>query len=496
MADENDAQNDVEVLTDVERLESMLGEDSGQKNAVAEFLAQVGKEHSIERVNGALIDSYIKQIDDAISAQMDEIIHNDDFQELEAAWRGLQHLMKNTQFSKPVKIELFDVSKEELFEDLEEAELGDGYEKDSALWHNVYWGAYDKVGGHPYTCILSDYQFDSSPQDVKMLRHMSILGEMAQLPFLGNASADFFGHGTMEEVMSDRHLEENVREGARYRTWHSFREDDRSKYIGLALPRFLGRLPYGKDGDPTKNFNYTENVVRKVTDEEGDEEMRDHSAWVNASFAMAANMINSFEDHGWSVKIVGVDSGGRVKHLPMSTYEEHGQEKVKVPVEASVGQAKDQELCDMGFMPLAHWDRTDYACFFEAPSIQRPKVIKNDPVATANYSVGARLQYTMLVTRIAHFLKYRQLRFVGKNAGAKEIEDDLSNWLSNLVSDFANPQESVVAERPLRSFQLNVKELEDRPGFFQIEAEFRPHVAIVGMDVKLRLVAYHSDSGE
>ena len=277
-------------------------------------------------------------------------------------------------------------------------------------------------------------------------------------------------------------------------TQHGIRsgEDDRSKYIGLALPRFLGRLPYGKESDPTKNFSYTEGVVREVTDDEGNTEVKDHSSWVNASFAMAANMVRSFEEWGWSVKIVGVDSGGRVEYLPTPTYEEHGQTKVKVPVEASVGQAKDQELCDMGFMPLAHWDRTDYACFFEAPSVQRPKVIKNDPIATANYSVGARLQYTMLVTRIAHFLKYRQLRFVGKNAGAKEIKDDLEAWLSNLVADFANPQEQVVAERPLRSFSLEVHELEDRPGFFQIVAEFRPHVAIVGMDVKLRLVAYHS----
>ena len=488
MAEDKEVQQE----TAVEQLVGLLGEDAEQKNALSEFISRIGSEHSIERINGALIDSYIKQIDEAISAQMDEIIHHQDFQELESSWRGLQHLMQNTQFSKPVKIELLDVSKEELYEDLEEAQLGEGYEKDSGLWHHVYWGAYDKVGGHPYTCILSDYQFDNSAKDIKMLRHVSILSEMAQLPFLGNASPQFFGHDSVEEMMADRHLEEKIRDGAKYTAWHSFREDDRAKYIGLALPRFLGRLPYGKDSDPTKNFSYTEGVVREVSDEEGNTTVKDHSSWVNASFAMAANMVRSFENWGWSVKIVGVDSGGRVEHLPMPTYEEHGQTKVKVPVEASVGQAKDQELCDMGFMPLAHWDRTDYAAFFEAPSIQRPKVIKNDPVATANYSVGARLQYTMLVTRIAHFLKYRQLRFVGKNAGAAEIKDDLSSWLSNLVSDFANPQEQVVAERPLRSFSLDVKELEDRPGFFQIVAEFRPHVAIVGMDVKLRLVAYHS----
>jgi type VI secretion system protein ImpC len=283
--------------------------------------------------------------------------------------------------------------------------------------------------------------------------------------------------------MNNRFLTEQLNDSAEYTAWRSFRDDDRSKYIGLALPRFLGRLPYSAEAEPTKNFNYTENVYR---------EGKDHSLWSPASYALASNMIKSFEKWGWSVKIVGVDSGGRVESLPTPTYEEHGQKKLKVPVEASVGQAKDQELCDLGFIPLAHWDRTDYACFFEVPSTNRPKEIKNDPEASANYQVGARLQYTMLVTRIAHYLKYRQLSFVGKNAGAGEIEKDLKTWLDTLVADYPNAPENVIAERPLRSYNLHVEELKEKPGFFQISCEFRPHVAITGMDVKLRLVAIHS----
>ncbi len=491
MAEEN---KDVEVQqeTAVDQLASLLGEDDAQKGALYEFISRVGKESAVERVNGPLIDSYIKQIDEAISAQMDEILHHQDFQELESAWRGLEYLVKNTQFTSPIKIELFDVSKEELYEDLESAETGEGYEKESVLWEKIYWNAYDKVGGHPYSCIISDYQFDNSMQDINLMEHLSIMSESAQVPFIGNASAQFFGHESFEAMMSDRYLEEKVRESPEYKAWHSFRDDDRSKYIGLALPRFLGRLPYGDKMEETKNFKYSESMVYDYEDEEGNPKSRDSSSWISASFAMGANIIRSFENWGWSVKIVGVESGGQVEKLPVPFYEEHGETKEKVPVEASVGQAKDQELCDMGFMPLAHWDRTNYACFFEAPSVQRPKVIKDNEVATANYSVGARMQYTLLVTRIAHFLKYRQLRFVGRNAGKAEIKQSLSEWLEKLVSDFNNPQDSVVAQRPLRSFQIEVEELEDRPGFFQVTAEFRPHIAIVGMDIKLRLVAYHS----
>lgn len=467
--------------TSVDKLLTML--DDTKKDAVAEFISKVGKESQVFKVTGALVDSFIADIDTVLSAQMDEILHNEEFKGLESTWRGLLFLVQNTEFSKPVKFELLDVTKEELYEDLNEAANGEGYEKDSGFWHHVYWGAYDKVGGHSYTAIIADLQIDNSAQDINLMQHLSVLSESAQIPFIGNAGHKFFGEKNFGDVMNNRFLVDQVTDGAEYTAWRAFRDDDRSKYIGLTLPRFLGRLPYSAESEPTKNFNYNEGVYKEGSD---------NSLWCNASFALASNMVKSFEKWGWSVKIVGVDSGGKVENLPTPTYEEHGQKKVKVPIEASVGQAKDQELCDLGFIPLAHWDRTDYACFFEVPSVNRPKKIKNDAEATANYAVGARLQYTMLVTRIAHYLKYRQLMFVGKNAGAGDIEKDMKKWLDTLVADFPNAPESVIAERPLRSYQLHVEELPEKPGFFQISAEFRPHVAITGMDVNLKLLAFHS----
>ena len=203
-------------------------------------------------------------------------------------------------------------------------------------------------------------------------------------------------------------------------------------------------------------------------------------------------MLKSFEKWGWSVKIVGVDTGGRVEGLPPAVYEEDGEIKQKVPLEARVGEQKEYELSRLGFMSMAHWDRTDYACFFEAPSVQRVKKIK-EAKEQANQDLGTRLQYTMLVTRIAHYLKYRQLRFVGRNAGAKAIEKDLSDWLTNFVTENPAPSDEQVAQRPLKSFSLEVTEMAEKPGFFQVRAQFKPHVAIVGMDVNLQLVAFHSD---
>jgi type VI secretion system protein ImpC len=479
---EKEVQTEQTIETSVENVLAML--DDSEKSALEEFVSRIGKEAGVYRIKGEMIDGFIADIDTVISAQIDEILHHEQFQAIESAWRGLQFLVQNTQFNRPVKIEVLDAAKEEIYEDLNEAFIGEGYEKESTLWQHIYWDAYDRVGGHPYTAMMLDYRIGHGAQDITLLQHLSVLGESVQMPIISNAGAEFFGEKNMGAVMNNKFLSEIITEGADFTAWRSFRDDDRAKYVGLALPRFLGRLPYGPEAEPTKNFNYSETLLA---------DGKDNSLWCNASYALVSNMVKSFEDWGWSVKIVGVDSGGRVENLPTPTYMEGGQKKVKVPVEASVGMAKDDELCKLGFIPMAHWERTNYACFFEIPSTQKPPVIDNDPEATANYSVGARLQYVMLVTRIAHYLKYRQLRFVGKNAGAGDIEKDLKTWLDQFVSDFPNPTDEVVAKRPLRSYALHVEEAEDKPGFFRVSVEFRPHVAIIGMDINLRLVAYHSE---
>lgn len=463
----------------VDTLCTMLGQELAPN--VIRWMDEIVQRNAVYKVNPPLLDSFIADIDMQVSAQMDAILHNKDFQELESVWRGLHHLVQSAKFTRPVRIEILDASKEEIQADLQSAVEGEGLEIESGLFQHIYWNAYDKVGGHPYSTIVADYRFDSSPRDVNMLSYLSMIGEMAQIPFIGNASPQFFGRDNFGQVMNDHYFVEQMEQDDIYTAWRAFRDDDRSKYIGLVLPRFMGRLTYGPETDPTRNFNYTENAAAE-----------DDYLWCNASFALAGNMVRSFEEWGWSCRLVGTDSGGRVAGLPLATYEEGGQKKVKVPLEASVGKQKDIQLSELGFISLAHWDRTDYGVFFELASTQKPPVIKDDPEATGSFSVGARLQYMMLITRIAHYLQYRQLRFVGRNAGAGEIEADLEKWLDTLVADYPNPSEEVIGKRPLRSYELTVEELEEQPGFFMLNIEIRPHVAIVGMDISLRLVAYHT----
>jgi len=471
-----------EVTTaDVDTLMSKLG-DTEVQSALKDFITTVGKKGAVYKVNPATVDQCISDIDAIISAQMDAILHDKDFKALEASWRGLQTLVQGATFERPVRFALLDISKEELSGDFEGAEEG----IETSEFYKKIYQRYNLAGGHPYTAIISDYQFSNSAADIKLLTHMATMGELVQVPFIGNAQPEFFGHTNFNEVIDDRHLKERMKEDDEYILWNNFRDDDRSKYVGLAMPRFLGRLSYGQGNDETtKSFNYTEGA-KKDSD----------YLWCNASFALAKNIIKSFEKWGWSTKVVGTDSGGRVENLPMPTYDDGGQKKAKIPIEVALGMDNEKILCELGFIPLVHWDRSNYAVFFELPSAQRPKVIKDNAEATRDYAVGARLQYVMLVTRIAHYLKYRQLKFVGKNAGAGEIKADLQKWLDTLVSDVPTADEETAARYPLRSCEVEVKESEDKPGFFHVSVTLRPHVSIVGMEVNLRLAAYQEKPKE
>lgn len=449
-------------------------------HALTTYLERVAGDAEVVTVNAAEIDKQIARLDEILSTQMDMILHHEDFQKVESAWRSLDHLVQNCDFKRPIKIEVLDVPQEELLQDFE---AGPELEQ-TGLFQKVYWDAFDRVGGHPYTNMVSTYKFGKHPNDFKLLRHLGSLAAYTQCPFLGAVGLEFFGAKNFDEVMRNPDLKGHL-ETPEYFAWNSFRNDEISRYVGLTLPSFIGRFPYGPETNPTKNFVYKEKTV---------DGQNDHSLWCSAAFAMAANMAKSFAQWGWSTKIVGIDSGGKVENLVTYTYDVGGEQNVKIPLEAAVGLNKEKLLSDLGFIPLAYWEKTDYACFFGANSAQRPKDFgPKNKAETANYEVGTRLQYTMLVSRIAHYLKYKQLYHVGKNSTRAKIELDLQEWLDSLVVDMTDPGEDLIAKKPLRSATVTVNELPEKPGYFQVEISIKPHFAIVGMDIALSLVAYHKE---
>lgn len=435
-------------------------------------LVQSGQK--VEKLDKNLIDHHIAELDYQISRQLDKVMHHPDFQRIEAQWRGLKHLVDNTDYRQNVRTEILDISKDDLRQDFEDApEI-----IQSGLYWHVYSSEYDQPGGEPIAAIISSYEFDASAQDVALLRHISKVAAATHMPFLGSAGPKFFLKENMEQVAAIKDIG-NYFDRAEYIKWKSFRETDDSRYIGLVMPRVLGRLPYGPDTVPVRSFNYVEEV--KGPDHE-------KYLWTNATFAFAANMVRSFTRNGWCVQIRGPQAGGAVKNLPIHLYDLGTGNQVKIPSEVLLPETREFEFSNLGFIPLSYYKNRDYACFFSANSTQKP-ALYDTADATANSRINARLPYIFLLSRIAHYLKIIQRENIGTTKDRRLLELELNRWVKGLVTEMTDPGDALQASHPLREARVVVEDIEDNPGFFRVQLFAVPHFQVEGMDVNLSLVS-------
>ncbi|NKJ48391.1 EvpB family type VI secretion protein [Burkholderia sp. SG-MS1] len=453
--------------------ESSLDERVAQ--AMSVFLKMIkDSSQQVDRLDKSLLDFHIAHLDQQISRQLDAIMHNEAFQQIESAWRGLKFLVDRTDFRKNVRIEVLDVSKDLLRQDFEDAPEV----IQSGLYLHAYIQEYDTPGGEPIGSIISNYEFDRSAQDIALLRNISKVSAAAHMPFIGSVSPKFFGKDSMDEVASIRDIG-NYFDRAEYLKWKSFRDSDDARYIGLTLPRFLARLPYGPDTTPVRAFNYEEAVKGP-----------DHTRylWANASFAFAANMVKSFIRNGWCVQIRGPQAGGLVEDLPIHLYDLGTGNQAKIPSEVLIPETREFEFANLGFIPLSYYKNHDFACFFSAHSAQKPAPYDTKE-ATANSRVNARLPYIFLLSRIAHYLKLIQRENIGTTKDRRLLELELNTWVKSLVTEMTDPGDDLQASHPLREAKVIVEDIEDNPGFFRVKLFIVPHFQIEGMDINLSLVS-------
>ncbi|MBS0358085.1 MAG: type VI secretion system contractile sheath large subunit [Proteobacteria bacterium] len=427
----------------------------------------------IERIDKTLIDHYIAKFDELLSKQLDAILHHPSFQELESLWRSLHYLVSHTDFRANTKIEFLDISKSDLHQDFSNAlELSD-----SGLYQHIYAQEYDMPGGEPFSAMISPYTFSVEQQDIDLLKSISQVAAIAHCPFIGSVNPQFFKKENFNEVAKIFDLE-NYLDSAEYIRWNAFRNTEEAKYIGLTLPKFLLRLPYGED-NRVKNFLYQENVLSQTAEK---------YLWGSASFAFAVNLGKSFKYHGWCVNIRGSESGGKVSELVLHQYNLGFGTQTKIPTEVLISESRELELSNLGFIPLSYYKNSDYACFFSANSIQKP-AIYDEHEATANSRINARLPYIFLSSRIAHYLKVIQRENIGASKDPAELENELNTWLQKLVTKMNNPSAELIAQHPLRAGEVSVEEIESNPGFYRVSLHATPHFQIEGVDVRLSLVA-------
>lgn len=424
------------------------------------------------------IEALIAKIDEKLTAQVNEIMHQDEFQKLEGSWRGLHHLVNNTETDEMLTIRVLNISKKDLGRTLRKFK-GTAWDQ-SPIFKKLYEEEYGTPGGKPYGCLVGDYHFDHSPQDVEILGEISKTAAAAHAPFISGVKPSLFQMDSWSELANPRDLTK-IFQAAEYTKWRSLRDSDDSKYIGLAMPRFLGRQPYGPETEPVDEFEFEEEV-------EGPDP--ESYCWVNSAYAMAVNINRSFKLYGWCSRIRGVESGGSVEGLPTYHFPtDDGGMDSTCPTEIAISDRREAELAKNGLMPLIHRKNTDMAAFIGAQSLHAPPKY-DDPDATANANLGARLPYLMSTCRFAHYLKCIVRDKIGSFRGRADMEKWLQDWINNYV-DFT-PEvsgEDVKARKPLSAAEVYVKEVEDDPGYYTSEFFLRPHYQLEGLTVSLRLVS-------
>jgi len=428
------------------------------------------------KVSKAGLDDMIAEIDRKLSLQMDEILHNSEFMKLESAWRSLNFLVERTDFRENVKIEILHVTKDELLEDFEDAPEV----VKSGLYKTVYTAEYGQFGGKPYGAIIGNYEFDAGPQDIRLLQHTAAVAAMSHTPFIAATAAGFFGIDDYNILPNLKDIK-SIMEGPQYTKWQCFRETEDARYVGLTLPRFLLRLPYGPDTKPVKSFNYQESVSAS----------HENYCWGNAAFAFASRVGDSFAKYRWCANIIGPQGGGAVEDLPLHQYEAMGAIQTKIPTEVLISERREFELAEEGFIALTMRKGSDNAAFFSANSIQKPKyfgISKEGKEAELNYKLGLQLPYMFIVSRLAHYLKVIQREHIGTWKERADLEQELNTWIRQYVSDMDNPMPGVRSRRPLRQAQIGVEEVPGEPGWYRVSLKVRPHFKYMGAYFTLSLV--------
>ena len=401
------------------------------KQGVSEFISNIiTTNNAEEKINKLALDEMIAHIDTLLSAQMDEILHNKSFQELESTWRGIRFLVERTNFNENVKIDLLDATKEEILDDFENnLDI-----TQSTLYKQIYSAEYGQFGGEPVGAIVADYELDKSNQDMTFLNKMSSIAAMSHSPLLTSLSAKFFGLDNFAELENIKDLK-SLLEGPQYTRWRTFRENEDAKYTGCLVNRFLTRSPYIPEDNPIKSFNYRETVDK-----------HDDMLWGNGAYAFATRLTDSFADYRWCGNIIGPKGGGAVKDLPTYTYENYGSVQTKIPTEVLITDRREFELAENGFITLTLRRDSNNAAFFSANSVLKPKVFPNTPegkAAETNFRLGTQLPYVFLISRLAHYLKVLQREEIGTWKERSDVERGLNEWLRQYISDQENPPADV-----------------------------------------------------
>jgi type VI secretion system protein ImpC len=449
------------------------------EGAIQTLVAQALADSTV--VKGEVLDTIeemIARLDEKLSAQMNEVLHAPEFQQLESAWRGLNYLVFNSETDATLKIRVLNVGKMELYRNLR-TYPGARWDQ-SPLFKAIYESEFGILGGEPYGALVADYHFSHAPTDVQLLRDLSKIASASLAPLITGADPNLLGMDSWRELMNPRDIGK-LMDTPDYAAWKGLRDQVDSRYVALCMPRVLARLPYGSKTEPVEEFGF---------EEETDGHKGEKYAWMNAAYAMAVNINRAFKEYGWTVRIRGVESGGEVLNLPMHTFPtDDGGVDMKIPTEIGITDRREAELSAAGLISIIHRKNTDKAAFIGAQSLFKPRKFDKTE-ATASDALSARISYMFAVSRFAHYIKCMVRDKIGSTKEQDQLEKWLNGWIIRYVDgDPKNSSEEVKARQPLAAARIKVVPNEENPGQYSANVYLRPHFQLEGMDVGMSLVA-------
>lgn len=447
------------------------------KQGVSAFIAELLKSNDPNQIiNKHRVDQMIAEVDRVLSKQMDAILHQPEFQQLESSWRSLKLLVDRTDFRENIKLEVLHVSKDDLLDDFENA----ADITCSGMYKHVYTAGYGQFGGEPVAAMVGNYNFGPSSPDIKLLSYMASVGAMSHAPFLAAPSPEFFNLSSFEDLPNLKEIKD-IFAGPRHAKWRAFRESEDARHAALTGPRFMLRSAYHPQENPVQSYHYYENI-------DGE---HDNYLWGNSAFLLASCINDSFARYRWCPNIIGPQSGGTVEDLPVHLYESLGQLQAKIPTEVLISDRKEFELAEEGFIALTMRKDSDNAVFFSANSAQKPKNFPKTPEglqAQTNYKLGTQLPYLFIVNRLAHYIKVLQREQIGSWKERRDLESELNKWIKQYVADQENPSADVRGRRPLRAARVEVSDVAGDPGWYQVSLAVRPHFKYMGANFEISLV--------
>jgi type VI secretion system protein ImpC len=428
------------------------------------------------------VQKAIAEIDKNLSKQLAAVLHHPDLQRLEGSYRGLHHLVMNSETSSKLRIKVMTATKAEVAKDLEKAAEFD----QSVSFKKLYESEYGSPGGEPYGALIADYEFSNLPDDINMLGNLSNVAAAAFCPCITAAAPDLFGFDSWTDLSKPRDLEK-IFDSIEFVQWRSFRETEDSRFVVLTLPRVLSRLPYGALTKPIEEFDFEEVDL----DAKGRSKPvpNEKYTWMNAAFVVGTRLTDAFAQSGWCTAIRGAEGGGKVEGLPAHIFiSDDGDPDLKCPTEIGITDRREAELDKLGFVSLCHYKNTDYAVFFGSATAQKPKKYDR-PEATANAAISARLSYIMAASRFAHYIKVIARDKIGSFAEASDVEAQLQRWVLNYVNANPSAGQALKAKYPLAAAQVQVREIPGSPGAYNAVFWLRPWLQLEELTTSLRMVA-------